>query len=148
MAGKCKEMNKIKQALRLHLDGESNRSIGRQLDLYKGTVNKYITLAESCGIPIPVLLAMEEPEIERVLTGGNPAYSDSRFQDLKERLPYIASELERKHMTMFLLCASIVLSIRTGMVTRSSVTMSINIRKPRNHLSYFLQTVKAGNICS
>lgn len=51
MAGKCKEMNKIKQALRLHLDGESNRSIGRQLDLYKGTVNKYITLAESCGIP-------------------------------------------------------------------------------------------------
>lgn len=103
MAGKCKEMNKIKQALRLHLDGESNRSIGRQLDLYKGTVNKYITLAESCGIPIPVLLAMEEPEIERVLTGWNPAYSDSRFQDLKERLPYIASELERKHMTMFLL---------------------------------------------
>ena len=103
MAGKCKEMNKIKQALRLHLDGESNRSIGRKLDLYKGTVNKYITLAESCGLPIPVLLSMEEPEIERVLTGGNPAYSDSRFQDLKERLPYIATELERKHMTMFLL---------------------------------------------
>ena len=72
MAGKCKEMNKIKQAMRLHLDGESNRSIGRKLDLYKGTVNKYITLAESCGIPIPVLLSMEEPEIERVLTGGNP----------------------------------------------------------------------------
>ena len=84
MAGKCKEMNKIKQALRLHLDGESNRSIGRKLDLYKGTVNKYITLAESCGIPIPVLLSMEEPEIERVLTGGNPAYSDSRFQELKK----------------------------------------------------------------
>ena len=60
-------------------------------------------MAESCGIPIPVLLAMEEPEIERVLTGGNPAYSDSRFQELKERLPYIASELERKHMTVFLL---------------------------------------------
>ena len=38
MAGKCKEMNKIKQALGLHLDGESNRSIGRKLDLYKGTV--------------------------------------------------------------------------------------------------------------
>ena len=99
MAGKCKEMNKITQALRLHLDGESNRSIGRKLDLYKGTVNKYINLAESCGIPIPVLLTMEEPEIERVLTGGNPAYSDNRFQELKERLPYIASELERKHMT-------------------------------------------------
>ena len=83
MAGKCKEMNKIKQALRLHLDGESNRSIGRKLDLYKGTVNKYITLAETCGVSIPELLSMEEPEIERVLTGGNPAYSDKRFQNLK-----------------------------------------------------------------
>ena len=59
MAGKCKAMNEIKQVLRLHLDGESNRSIGRKLDLYNGTINKYITLAESCGIPIPVLLAME-----------------------------------------------------------------------------------------
>ena len=59
MAGKCKEMNEIKQVLRLHLDGESNRSIGRKLDLYNGTINKYITLAESCGIPIPVLLAKE-----------------------------------------------------------------------------------------
>ena len=59
MAGKCKEMNEIKQVLRLHLDGESNRSIGRKLDLYNGTNNKFITLAESCGIPIPVLLAME-----------------------------------------------------------------------------------------
>lgn len=59
MAGECKEMNEIKQVLRLHLDGESNRSIGRKLDLYNGTINKYITLAESCGIPIPVLLAME-----------------------------------------------------------------------------------------
>ena len=59
MAGKCKEMNEIKQVLRLHLDGESNRSIGRKLDLYNDTINKYITLAESCGIPIPVLLAME-----------------------------------------------------------------------------------------
>ena len=66
MAGKCKEMNKIKQELRLHLDGESNRSIGRKLDLYKGMGNKYITLAESCGIPIPKLLSMEEPEIERM----------------------------------------------------------------------------------
>lgn len=37
MAGKCKEMNKIKQALRLYPDGESNRSIGRKLDLYKAS---------------------------------------------------------------------------------------------------------------
>lgn len=102
MAGKCKEMNKIKQALRLHLDGESNRSISRKLSLYKGTVNKYINMAETCGIPVPVLLMMEEPEVERVLTGGNPAYSESRFRDLKERLPYIAAERPDFIRTLFL----------------------------------------------
>lgn len=81
MAGKCKEMNKIKQVLRLHLDGESNRSIGRKQDLYRGTINKYITLAESCGMPISVLLAMEEPEIERVLTGTNsPRLAPTRIE--------------------------------------------------------------------
>jgi len=31
------------------------------------------------------------------------AYSDNRFQALKERLPYIISELQRKHVTMYLL---------------------------------------------
>ena len=96
-------MNKIKQALRLHIDGESNREIGRKLGIYKGTVNKYVKMTKACGIPIPALLAMEEPEIERVLTNGNPAYSDNRFQALKERLPYIISELQRKHVTMYLL---------------------------------------------
>ncbi len=80
MAGKCKEMNRIKQALRLHLDGESNRSIGRQLDLYKGTVNKYIILAESCGIPIPVLLAMEEPDRPRPSTSPVTAFSTCKRQ--------------------------------------------------------------------
>ncbi len=51
MAGKCKEMNKIKQALRLHLDGESNRSISRKLELYKGTVNKYINQESLAASP-------------------------------------------------------------------------------------------------
>ena len=147
MAGKCKEMNKIKQALRLHLDGESNRSIGRKLDLYKGTVNKYITLAESCGIPIPVLLTMEEPEIERVLTGGNPAYSDDRFQDLKERLPYIASELERKHMTVYLLWREYRMQKPDG-YGYTSATMSTSIRRPRSRPSCFLRTGRADSICS
>ena len=43
MAGKCKEMSKIKQVIRLYKDGKSKRAIGRELDLYKGTVNKYNT---------------------------------------------------------------------------------------------------------
>ena len=69
MAGKWKEMNKIKQALRLHLDGESNRSIGRKPDLYKGTVNKYITLAESCGTG-PFGVSLNLNVLGRIVTQG------------------------------------------------------------------------------
>ena len=31
------------------------------------------------------------------MTGGNPAYVDNRFEELKEKLPYYETELERKH---------------------------------------------------
>ncbi len=45
MAGKCKEMSKIKQVLRLHKDGMSNRRIGRELGLYKN----FIELCRTCS---------------------------------------------------------------------------------------------------
>lgn len=42
MAGKITRMSKIKQVLRLHQEGNSNRGIAVLLDIYKGTVNSYI----------------------------------------------------------------------------------------------------------
>ncbi|QRQ61283.1 winged helix-turn-helix domain-containing protein [Sphingobacterium multivorum] len=35
-------MSTIKQLLRLHLQGLSNRKIAEQIGLYKGTVNRYV----------------------------------------------------------------------------------------------------------
>ena len=99
MAGKCKEMNKIKQVIRLHADGMSNREIGRQLDLYKGTVNKYVKLADPDPIGLDKLLELSDPELEKRLCGGNPAYSDHRFTALQERLPNIIQEMENRHET-------------------------------------------------
>lgn len=42
MAGKTKRMSTIKQMLRLHQQGVSNRKIAEQIGIYKGTVNRYI----------------------------------------------------------------------------------------------------------
>lgn len=106
MAGKCKEMSKIKQVIRLHKDGKANRAIGRELGLYKGTVNKYVKLAEDDPLSLDELLALEDPVLEKRFCGGNPAYSDKRFDELQERLPYIAEELSNKsktHVTLYLL---------------------------------------------
>ena len=106
MAGKCKEMSKIKQVIRLYKDGMSKRAIGRELGLYKGTVNKYVGLAEADPLSLDELLKLEDPVLEKRLTGGNPAYSDKRFDDLQDRLPYIAKELadkDKTHVTRYLL---------------------------------------------
>ena len=106
MAGKCKEMSKIKQVLRLHKDGMSNRRIGRELGLYKDTVNKYVKMAEADPLGLDKLLEMDDPVLEWHLTGGNPAYSDERFQRLQTRLPNISEEMANKdktHVTLYLL---------------------------------------------
>ena len=102
MAGKCKEMSKIKQVHRLHKEsGMSNRKIADHLDIYKGTVNKYVNAAEADSLGVDALLTMEEPELESRLCEGSPAYSDNRFRELSERLDYILTELQRKHVTMY-----------------------------------------------
>jgi transposase len=106
MAGTCKEMSKIKQVLRFHEDGFKNRAIGRKLGINKETVNKYVKLAKANPLGLDRLLEMDDPVLEWHLTGGNPAYSDPRFQILQDRLPLIASEMEKRsktHVTLQLL---------------------------------------------
>ena len=103
MAGKRTEMSKIKQILLLHKDGMSNRKIGERLGLYKETVNKYVNAAKSDSKSIEELVKMDEPELQRRFSAGNAAYSDKRFDALQEDLEYYVRELERRHVTMYLL---------------------------------------------
>lgn len=106
MAGKSKEMSKIKQVIKLHMEGMPNRAIGRELGLYKGTVNKYVKLAEADPLKLEELVKLDDPVLEKRLCGGNPAYSDKRFDELQDLLPYIVEELEnceKTHVTRYLL---------------------------------------------
>lgn len=103
MAGKRTEMSKIKQILLLHKDGMSNRKIGERLGLYKETVNKYVNAAKSDSKSIEELVKMDEPELQHRFSAGNAAYSDKRFDALQEDLEYYVRELERRHVTMYLL---------------------------------------------
>lgn len=64
MAGKVTRMSKIKQLLRLHRQGVSNRGIGRELGLYKATVNSYIDKLKLHGYDIEQLLELEDPVLE------------------------------------------------------------------------------------
>jgi transposase len=103
MAGKATEMSKIKQLLQLHESGVSNRQIAKTLCLNKETVNDYVRKLKKGGMRTGELLELEEPILEGKFIAGTAAYTDKRFEEFKELLPYFEKELERKHVTRHLL---------------------------------------------
>lgn len=100
MAGKIKDMSKVKQMLRLHQNGVSNRQIAAELSVNKETVNRYIKRAKHDHLTIEELLKLEDPVLQHRMTGGNPAYPDNRFEELKGKLSYFEEELKRKHVIL------------------------------------------------
>ncbi|MDD4778916.1 MAG: IS21 family transposase [Fermentimonas sp.] len=96
-------MSKIKQVLRLHAQGVSNRKIAASLGIYKGTVNNYVHKITSHQWSLDELLSLEDPELERVLFAGNPAYKQERFDEFKEMIPYFEEELKKRHVTRYII---------------------------------------------
>lgn len=106
MAGTTKEMSTIKQVLRYHLEGISNRKTAQLVGLNKETVNKYVNIAKADSMTIKELLKLDDPILEGRFRGGNPAYTDARFEDFKNRLPYLVKEManrKKTHVTLELL---------------------------------------------
>jgi len=103
MSGKTKEMSKIKQVIRLYLDGYSNRAIASALEIDKGTVSRYLLRAKSDSMQYEELLGLDDPVLEHRMTGGSPSYPDKRFDVFKLLLPYFEGEMKRHHITLKLL---------------------------------------------
>uniref|UniRef100_UPI002580CA8F LuxR C-terminal-related transcriptional regulator n=2 Tax=Proteiniphilum TaxID=294702 RepID=UPI002580CA8F len=103
MAGKIINTSKVKQALRMHAQGFSNRCIADKLGLYKGTVNNYVNRVKNHGYRIEDLLALDDPVLESKLFAGNPAYKEERFEAFKSEIAYLEKELQRPHVTRYLL---------------------------------------------
>jgi hypothetical protein len=103
MAGKSKNMSQIKQLLLLKKNGISNRKAAPIIGINKETLNNYMSKVNTDAPGIDGLLKLEDPVLEHRLKGGNPAYSDSRFEVFKQLLPYLQEEIKRKHVTLKLL---------------------------------------------
>lgn len=103
MAGKSKAMSQIKQLLRLHKQGDSIKSIARNLGISKNTVKAYISKLAAGEIPVAELLEMEDPLLMGKFHVGSPAYKDPRFEYLRNNLTYYTKELESVGMTRLLL---------------------------------------------
>jgi transposase len=96
MAGKPRPMSQIKQLLQLHQQGVKKKAIARTLAISKNTVKEYLNKIAIAGWVISDLLSLEDPVLEAMFHAGNPAYSQDRFQALKDELDHYAGELSNK----------------------------------------------------
>jgi transposase len=103
MSAKTKRMGTIKQLLQMHLKGQSCKAIARNLEMSKNTVKNYLRKIRESGVDITPLLELDDPVLEAWFHAGTAAYPDNRFDDFKNRLDYLVSELNRPHVTKRLL---------------------------------------------
>ena len=103
MAGKPKKMSQVKQLLQMYKQGDGNKTIARNLGISKNTVKGYLKKYQSSKLSLDSLLKMEDHVLEQVFHPGNPAYKDTRFDDLKDNLDDYIEELKRVGVTKKLL---------------------------------------------
>lgn len=103
MAGKIKPMSQIKQLLLLHQQGRKIKFIARTLGISRNTVKTYLVRISELKRTTEELLSLEDPALERLFCGGNPAYKDDRYEYIKSRIEYYKQQLTLKGVTQKLL---------------------------------------------
>jgi hypothetical protein len=83
MANHRTDMITLKQILRLHLSGKSQRSIERELQIARPTVKKYLDCFAQSGFSLPEMLSLPEEELQDL-------FGNSRKSIPKDRLSHIA----------------------------------------------------------
>ena len=135
----------IKQLLQLYRNvlpnGKrlSNRAIARELGLDKETVNTFVRKIKANNYDIEALLQLADPVLEGKFMAGSAAYTDKRYETLKELLPYYEQELKRKHVTRGLLWKEYIASHPDG-YRQTQFCFHLNqllvARKPSAHLEH------------
>jgi transposase len=114
MAGKVTLMSKIKQLIQLHESGVSNRRIAKALSVDRETVNSYVRKMKAAGMKSVELMQLDDPVLEGKFMAGTAAYTDHRFEEFKELIPWLERELKRPHATRHLLWQEYLLTHPDG----------------------------------
>lgn len=88
----------LKQILTQHLDGFSNRDIGKTLSISRNTINNYIQLFKASGIAFDELLELEEADL-RDLFPARTTIKNDRYDELMKYFEQIKMETHRTGFT-------------------------------------------------
>jgi transposase len=102
MAGKTKLMSIVKQILLQLHQGQSKKSIVRDMGLSKNTLRRYILLAQGSGYPLEKLITLDDSELERILN-QKASVSNDHLSDLEELFPMFKNELRQTGVNRFVL---------------------------------------------
>lgn len=103
MAGKSVRMSQIKQLMQLYKQGKGKKEIARILGMSKNTVKAYLQKISNAKQNLDDLLNLDDVVLETKFHPGNPAYTDNRFEYLKQHLDHYDRELKRTGVTRKLL---------------------------------------------
>lgn len=103
MAGKRKTMEQIRNIIQQKAKGASIRSITNNTGLSRNTVRSYLRLIELKGHDLSQLLEMDDQSLAEFMGQNSPTNEDVRYKELQFKLPTVASELKKRHVTRQLL---------------------------------------------
>ena len=82
MAKKLDPMD-LKQIIRLHLEGLSNRAISKTLSISRNTVNDYIQLFKSCDITLEEIILLSDPAFKEMFS-IKTTINNNRYDELMQ----------------------------------------------------------------
>lgn len=71
----------LKQIIRLHLDGLSNRETGKTLGIDRGCINRYMRLFKACGVALDDLVAFDNKALLDLFPGST-TIDNGRYDEL------------------------------------------------------------------
>ncbi len=89
----------VKQIIRLHLDGQSNRKLSRTLGINRNTVNHYLRLVKSLDIPADKLLEMDIGALEKLFP-IKTTINNRRYDELMQYLDSLKTEVNKPGFTL------------------------------------------------
>jgi len=102
MAGKTIVMTKVKQVIRLHLNGVALQSIAKAVGISRNTVKKYLRTIEAKQLSYEALLDMEDEQLDGLLQDPDEQ-EQARYQSLSALFPHFEKELPRTGVTRWVL---------------------------------------------
>ena len=139
MANKIISMSKIRQVLRMYMQGESKLKISVRSGIARNTIKKYLNRIIHLGLTLYEVEAMSDVHLDQ-LFGEQPVQDKGeRYNTLKEQFPYIEKELRKRGVTRERLWQEYIVKYPDG-YRRSQFSENYNrwlkLSKPSMHMEH------------